>query len=238
LNTYAIADLHGRYDLLLMAISAIEADAGPAGGHLICLGDFVDRGPRSADIIRLFMAGPTTVNWKWTILQGNHEEMMLRCLHNIGLMNWWIGNGGAQTLYSYGYQNGDKLLPLKVPQEHLDWIEQLPVSFEDDQRIFVHAGLPPDIPLAEVKPAIAQWMLYQYDDVEVYNGAEYYQDAPHCSGKHLVHGHHQSATHPLLKPHRTNLDSFAWYTGRLAIGVFNDEQAAPVRCLEVKGTPA
>jgi hypothetical protein len=34
------------------------------------------------------------------------------------------------------------------------------------------------------------------------------------------------------------LDSFAWYTGRLAIGVFNDEQAAPVRCLEVKGTPA
>ncbi len=121
------------------------------------------------------------------------------------------------------------------PTEHLEWINNLPFFYEDDQRIFVHAGLPHDTELKDIDPGIAQWMLYQ--DESSYKDATYYPDVPHISGKHIVHGHVQSATHPNLKPHRTNLDSFAWYTGRSAIGVFNDEQPQPIEILEVLGPP-
>jgi serine/threonine protein phosphatase 1 len=235
MSTYAIADLHGRFDLLCAALSTAEADAGGAGGTFIVLGDFVDRGPQSRNIIDLLMAGPSLPNWQWIVLQGNHEEMMLRCLSNPGLLRWWLGNGGNATLQSYGYVQGDTLEPLKIPPEHLDWLGSLPVTHEDAHRIFVHAGVPHDEPVASADPGIMQWMLY-HGDVE-HNDASFYPDLPHVSGKHLVHGHHQSAAHPLLRPHRTNLDSFAWLTGRLAIGVFDDARATPQRILEVQGEP-
>jgi serine/threonine protein phosphatase 1 len=235
-KTYAIADLHGRFDLLSAALTLIERDAGADAATLICMGDFIDRGPQSRNIIDLFMAGPSLPNWRWIILQGNHEEMMLRCLDNPHMMRWWLGNGGSQTLLSYGYREGDQIFPLKIPQEHLDWVRALPVTYEDGQRIFVHAGVPFDQWPNEAKPEIMQWMLYP-GDVE-HGNADFYPDEPHVSGMHIVHGHHQSAAHPLLKPHRTNLDSFAWYTGRLAIGVFNNDQAAPERILEVFGEAA
>lgn len=234
--TYAIADLHGRFDLLCRAIDLIEADAGEAGGTFVVLGDFVDRGPQSRNIIDLLMAGPQRSNWRWIILQGNHEAMMLECLSNPALLRWWIGNGGGQTLHSYGYQNGDDLFPLRIPAEHLEWISGLPIYHEDAHRIFVHAGVPFDQLLTDAKTETMQWMLYP-GDID-HGDAEVHQDAPHCSGKHIVHGHHQSASHPLLKKHRTNLDSFAWNTGRLAIGVFEDGCPAPVKIMDAIGLPS
>jgi serine/threonine protein phosphatase 1 len=234
--TYAIADLHGRFDLLCRAIDLIEADAGDSGGRFIVLGDFIDRGPSSRNIVDLLMAGPQLPNWTWQVLQGNHEAMMLEVLGSPTphLMRWWIGNGGGRTLMSYGYQQGDEIHPLKVPAEHMAWLASRPLLIEDDHRIFVHAGVPFDRHVTDTKPDTLQWMLYP-GDIEG-GDAEFHADARHISGKHIVHGHHQSASHPLLKPHRTNLDSFAWHTGRAAIGVFDDTlPGGPVRILSATG---
>jgi hypothetical protein len=56
--------------------------------------------------------------------------------------------------------------------------------------------------------------------------------------RHVVHGHHQHAHGPIFKKNRTNLDTFAWYTGRLAIGVFDDARpGGPIEVLEVNGEP-
>lgn len=236
-RTYVIADLHGRFDLLCRALDLIHADAGDAGGKFVVLGDFVDRGPQSRNIIDLLMAGPQRPNWEWVILQGNHEAMMLEVLSapNAHLMRWWVGNGGGQTLASYGYAQGDPILPLRVPAEHLEWLAALPIYHEDAWRIFVHAGVPPHQPVDEAKPETLQWMLYPSS--EDYPDAEVHSDERHCSGKHIVHGHHQSASHPLLKAHRTNLDSFAYSTGRVAIGVFEDDYPAPSKIIDATGCP-
>lgn len=224
--TYAIADMHGRYDLLLKASHVIQDDSAGRDHRVIVLGDFVDRGPQSREIIEWLMLSD------WIVLQGNHEDIMLQTLDNPARnLKWWVRNGGGETLKSYGYQDGDGIHPLRVPQSHIDWLKSLPVYFMDRRRIFVHAGVPYDQAVTETKKDTMQWMLHP-SDTEHYFGAEIYADEPHCSGLHIVHGHHQSATHPLLKPHRTNLDSFAWYTGRLAIGVFDETQDGPVRVLE------
>lgn len=237
-RTYVIADLHGRFDLLCKAIDMIEADAGEDGGRFIVLGDFVDRGPQSRNIIDLLMAGPQRAGWEWTVIQGNHEAMMLECLSNPNILTWWLKNGGGQTLQSYGYANGDDLRPLKIPGEHLEWLARLPVVIEDQYRIYVHAGVPYDQAVADAKPETMQWMLYEGYDPQG-DSAELMPDAWHVSGKHIVHGHEQSANHPLLKRHRTNLDSFAWKTGHCAIGVFDDGQpGGPVRIMSAIGRPA
>lgn len=230
-RTYAIADAHGNFDLLCKAISLAEHHAGEQGGTLIILGDFVDRGPQSASIIDLLMAGPSLPHWRWIVLQGNHEAIMLEALSNPQMLGWWVRNGGGETLKSYGYTNGDALFPLRIPTAQLLWLQALPIAHEDDHRIFVHAGVPFDQPLAEAKKDTLQWMLYP-GDVD-HGDAEFHADLAHCSGKHIVHGHHQSALHPLLKPHRTNLDTFAWSTGRLAVGVFDDSApGGPIEVLE------
>ena len=236
-RTYVIADLHGRFDLLCKAVDMIEADAGEEGGRLIILGDFVDRGPQSRNIIDLLIAGPQRPNWEWTIIQGNHEAMMLECLSNTNILSWWIKNGGGETLRSYGYQQGDNLFPLKIPAEHLEWLASLPIVMEDQHRIYVHAGVPFDQQVADAKPETMQWMLYAgYDPMG--STAEIMPDEQHVSGKHIVHGHEQSASHPLRKRHRTNLDSFAWATGHCAIGVWDDDYpGGPMRILNVVGKP-
>lgn len=146
----------------------------------------------------------------------------------------WAADPKAR-LKSYGYRDGDELQPLKIPAGHLEWLAALPITHEDEQRIFVHAGVPFDQPLSEASPRTLQWMLYP-GDVE-HGAAEFHPDAGHLSGKHIVHGHHQSAAHPLLRPHRTNLDSFAWATGRAAIGVFDGTQPGPVHILWATGRP-
>lgn len=236
--SYVIADTHGRFDLLSQAISIIERRAGDDDSKLIVLGDFVDRGPASRSIIDLLKAGPSLPNWRWIVLQGNHEEMMSVCARGHAALNWWIGNGGGATLHSYGYVNGDAINPLKPDLlAHLDWLDTLPVTHEDAHRIYVHAGVPFDKQIADTSADTLQWMLYP-GDVE-HADAEFHPDKGHISGKHIVHGHHQSASHPLLKPHRTNLDSFAWKTGRLAIGVFDDAlPGGPIETLWAIGAAA
>src|SRR5262249_35743982 len=54
--------------------------------------------------------------------------------------------------------------------------------------------------------------------------------------RHIVHGHHQHTHGPILKKNRTNLDTFAWYTGRLVIAMFDDKTpGGPLEILEVQG---
>jgi serine/threonine protein phosphatase 1 len=233
MKTYAIADLHGRFDLLEKAIELIESDS-PDGGRFIVLGDFVDRGLQSKETVQRLITGPSSDKWEWVVLQGNHEDIMLQTVRNPNCLSWWLGNGGGSTLQSYGYKTGDKVrYPLKLDDNHIAWMTHLPIFFEDDKRIFVHAGVPHDKLVQDVNKYTLQWMLNR-GDIKGLN-ADLYDDLPNISGKHVVHGHHQSESHPLLLPHRTNLDSFAWYSGKLAIGVFDETQARPIKTLQVTG---
>ena len=58
-KTYAIADLHGRFDLLEIALAKI-ADHADLPATLVTLGDYVDRGPDSRQVIERLMGGWVT----------------------------------------------------------------------------------------------------------------------------------------------------------------------------------
>lgn len=223
--TYAIADLHGRYDLLDKAFAAINAHANGGGGVIVTLGDYVDRGPHSRQIIETLMTFGGK-NWKLICLKGNHEAMMVETLRKPLHPNWWVGNGGGATLISYGHARSGAYDPNVVPQEHTEWLDNLPLMHVDQHRVFVHAGVDPLLPLDEQEEEKLIWKLY-HDGDERGHGV-----------RHVVHGHHQFADGPILLKGRTDLDTFAWYTGRLVVGVFDDTVAGgPVATLEVIGEP-
>jgi serine/threonine protein phosphatase 1 len=233
---YAIADLHGRFDLFEKAMLHIEATA--TGDYkIITLGDYIDRGPDSNKLISKLMELDAK-KWNIICLQGNHEAMMVESIVQNLSPSWWIGNGGGTTLLSYGHPEVDSLGSVSyayVPEDHIKWINQLPIYYETEKQVFVHAGVPDDrVPLekqakmqdfhGELK---MQWMLYNPTDMGGYKG------------KHVVHGHHQFEDGPhewkgSKRGGRTDLDTYAWKTGRLVIGVFDDTQGPAKEFIEVK----
>jgi len=224
-KTYAIADLHGRFDLLEMALKCLAERAEPRA-TLVALGDYVDRGPDSRKIIERLMAGLGRDGWRLICLKGNHEDILWQTCRRLPDVDWWLTNGGGATLISYGQQEDDQADVTIVPAPHLDWVERLPLMYVDKHRVFVHAGIDPNRSLDEQDAENVMWKLYPDDD-----------DGGHGQ-RHVVHGHHQHARGPIFKKNRTNLDTFAWYTGRLAIGVFDDARpGGPIEVLEVHGEP-
>ncbi len=224
-RTYAIADLHGRFDLLQVALDAIQQREP---GTVVTLGDYVDRGPHSREIIQMLIQG-LPAPWKLICLRGNHEDLMLDCIE--GRMvdpDGWMINGGGYTLVSYGHARSGKLDFTVVPKAHVDWLKTLPLMHVDKHRVYVHAGIDPIAPLDKQKPEVLTWKLYNHNT-----------DVGHKpTGRHVVHGHHQFENGPKLYKHRTDLDTFAWATGRLVIGVFDDEKpGGPIDTIEIIGEP-
>lgn len=207
--TYAIADLHGRFDLFTQAIVAI-AERG--GGKVVFTGDYVDRGPESRQIIEVLMAGAPE-GQTWICLKGNHEDMMAETIMAPLEPDWWIGNGGAATVRSYGGT---------VPLEHARWVARLPLYHETEHHIFCHAGGDETKTLAGQTERDLCWFRCARD-------RDYSID-----GKHVVHGHTPFKDGPVCLPGRTNLDTGAYATGRLVIGVFDETRpSGPVDVIEI-----
>jgi calcineurin-like phosphoesterase family protein len=229
-RTYVIADLHGRHDLLELAMRTIVNDTSffHSGDSIVTLGDYVDRGPQSRQIIKYLMAMQRDLAGSRLIcLKGNHEDIMWQTCRKLPHPDWWLSNGGGATLLSYGHPKEGPINLKVVPYEHLHWAWSLPLMHLDKHRVYVHAGVNPNCSLEEQDPENLIWKLYDDGD-----------DAGHGT-RHVVHGHHQHEDGPILKKNRTDLDTFAWYTGRLVVGVFDDDiPGGPINLIEVKGEPA
>ena len=221
--TYAIADLHGSFDLLERALETIERHGASASSRtIVFLGDYVDRGPQSREIVERLTAGAPP-SWKWICLRGNHEEMMLTCLVGKADLRWWINNGGGATLLSYGHPPEGAFRPEVVPVAHLRWIQDRPVFYADTHRLFVHAGADPSLPLEQQDDRTLLWMRYPSRLMDL-----------GWRDKHIVHGHDPFEDGPVLLKHRTDLDTLAWRTGRLVIGVFDDHKSGgPIELIEI-----
>jgi len=217
--TYAVADMHGRLDLLEAALEAIRAHAGSSPQTIVFLGDYVDRGPQSAAVLERLAAGPGH-GWRWICLKGNHEAIIAEALRDPSKLDWWFDNGGDATLDSYGARRD-------LVARHLAWIDGLDCVRLDAHRVFVHAGVDPDIPLSSQAEHTLLWKRYPADHPGGFDD------------RHVVHGDTPDLTGPHIFPGRTALDTLAWYSGRLVIGVFDDARAGgPIDLIEVRGPAA
>ena len=216
--TYAIGDVHGCAALLDELLTRIADHAGDRAHRLVFLGDYIDRGPDSAGVLRtisrLHWAEPDRV----TCLMGNHERMLLDALQTPQAAERWLYNGGDATLDSFGAREvGD------LPRDTLDWIEALPTLHGDDARWYVHAGFQPGSEIPDPDDHNRLWI------------REPFLDGDHDFGRHVVHGHTpQRNGRPEVRRFRTNLDTGAVYGGALTAGVFSAAKGPAVQFLQVK----
>jgi hypothetical protein len=119
-----IADIAGRYDELQALLKLM-----PKASLTLALGDLVDRGPKSRQVVEWFMAKPRSRQ----ALFGNHELMMLEASRDFafGTHPYWYYNGGDATMTSYGWQ--------AVPEAHLQWLETRPAWYRTDGLFVSHA---------------------------------------------------------------------------------------------------
>jgi serine/threonine protein phosphatase 1 len=216
--TYAIGDVHGCAALLDALLERIAGHAGDRPHRLVFLGDYIDRGPDSAAVLRTV----SRLNWaepeRVVCLMGNHERMLLDALQTPQAAEHWLYNGGEATLAAFGAREvGD------LPRDTLDWLEGLPTLHEDEARWYVHAGFRPGAEIPDPDDHNRLWI------------REPFLDGDHDFGRHVVHGHSpQRNGRPEIRRFRTNLDTAAVYGGALTAGVFSDTQGPPVKFLQVR----
>ncbi|WP_298967482.1 metallophosphoesterase [uncultured Methylobacterium sp.] len=216
--TCAIGDPHGRSDLLS---AMLDATAARGVGTVVCLGDYVDKGPDSAGVVRLLRRAQTRA--RVICLAGNHDDMLVQAARDPARHAFWVERGGRATLASYGAWHAPD-----IPADDLRWLAALPTLHEDRHRYYVHAGLRPGVPAEPENRHDRLWI------------REPFHSAGYDFGKHVVHGHaRQRSGRPDLHRHRTNLDTDAWRSGILTAGVFDDAvPGGPVDLLTITGPPA
>ena len=219
-RAYAVGDIHGRLDLLDAILEMIEDDfrQRPKSRTIIVfLGDLVDRGPQSAQVVeRLRTYRPSFA--KPYFLLGNHEEVMLRVLAGeTALIKDWLKFGGVQCVQSYGIdpeqfkraapEEATRMLDLKVPKSHRDFFDSFSDTLSFGSYLFVHAGIRPGVPLGEQSQTDLRWIRSPF------------LENPTDHSQVVVHGH--TITEQVeVRANRIGLDTGAYRTGVLtALGI-------------------
>ena len=210
---YAIGDIHGCHELLHQLERAIVADAGAIDGEnwLVCLGDYIDRGPSSAQVLD-HLRSPPPGGFRRICLAGNHDELAFDFVTNANYGNGWLGPdfGGRKTLASYGLHDPDRVserlgrqLASRIPKDDLDFLGTLPSMLTVPGHCFVHAGVDPRVPLADQRERVLLWS----------RPHEFAWPAA-GTGYRVIHGH-TPVEYPDLTQQRINIDLGAFATGRL-----------------------
>jgi serine/threonine protein phosphatase 1 len=216
-DVFVIGDIHGRLDLLLQAEQKILERMSGVGrpAIVVCLGDFVDRGPDSRGVIDHLIRKMPPPLYRIPIC-GNHDDSFLNFLREDQFDPAWLDFGGDKTLMSYGV-NASQLLradasgrKLKdatrnaVPPSHVSFLESLPVALSFGRYLFVHAGIQPGRPLAEQSDFDLMWIREPF--ISMGPGFD----------MTVIHGHTPVAD-VQYGPNRVGIDTGAYATGKLSV---------------------
>jgi serine/threonine protein phosphatase 1 len=213
---YAISDIHGCVNQLRDVFAAIDhhlSRSKPTRAIHVFLGDYIDRGPQSAEAIDLLIERGK--RYESIFLKGNHEAMLFEILQDPEKFAGWKQFGGMQTLLSYGLTpplNPDpeeqksmvETLARRIPRHHRHFFNSLRPSYSAGDFFFVHAGVKPGVPLAEQKQQDLLWIRDEF----LLSEANF--------GKFVVHGH-TPVDKPDFRPNRINIDTGAYATGILTL---------------------
>ncbi len=220
-RVYAVGDIHGRHDLLMSALARIDGDlAGHDGpSALVFLGDYVDRGAQSAQVLEKLRALPGTSPIPVVTLMGNHERMMLDFLADpLACGRLWLHNGGLTTMASFGIDDTidttdpDVLrsaaadLRAALPAGLEIWLSNLPLLWRSGNLVCVHAALDPRLAVAGQADTTMIW------------GHPDFRTTPRRDGIWVAHGH-TVVDVPEMADGRIALDTGAHFSGLLTVGV-------------------
>lgn len=207
---FAVGDIHGCYAELRVLMQYLTSELKfCADDQLIFIGDYVDRGKGSKQVIDLLVdlkkSSPETV-----FLKGNHEGMLLDFLGLGGIGgDVYLANGGGDTLLSYGIDPVDALdgseIKACLPEDHLQFLQELEVGVSLAEFVFVHAGVRPGVPLERQTEDDCMWI--RTDFVE----------SQHDFGKTIVFGHTPFEDVVVHLPFKIGIDTGLVYGNKLTM---------------------
>ncbi len=213
---YVVGDIHGRVDSLAKLLELIRRDAArerAARLVLVFLGDYVDRGQHSRQVIDLLLADPAP-GFETVFLKGNHEAWLLAFLEDARIGEHWLVGGGHATLLSYGVARPARAATAEgleflrsafaavFPENHRTFLSGMANMHVEGDYAFAHAGIRPGVALAEQREEDLLW-----------GSRDFTKDA-RDHGKLIVHGHWY-APEPAVRDNRIGIDTGAFATGRL-----------------------
>jgi len=220
---YAIGDVHGCLDRLAAVHEQIAEDLADRPvdiSVLVHLGDYVDRGLDSAQVVDWLSGGAPVPVTQIVNLMGNHEDMMLQALPGTDkeANATWLANGGSDSLLSWEISR--KVPPAewaaRIPAEHQTFLRELKISFRYGGYMFVHAGIRPAVPLDRQERHDMLWIR-----------------EPFLSWKHshdviVVHGH-TPRHEPDVRSNRIGIDTGAVMGGVLTCLVLEGDRLGFIR---------
>lgn len=194
MRRFVIGDIHGcgkALRSLIEAINPCEQD------ELIFLGDYVDRGPDSRDVVDQLITLQDVC--RVVLLRGNHEIMLMGVAERGLDRSVWLRSGGQATIASYGGSLA------KIPVAHREFFRQLRAHYETSDSIFVHAGYQHDRDMDDQDEAITYWAHLTTPP-----------PLPHVSGKRVFVGHTPQAGGSVLNiDHLVCVDTYCFGGGFL-----------------------
>ncbi len=195
---YAVGDIHGCYVKLKNMLTRLEWRPG-CGDLLLFLGDYIDRGPQSYEVVDMLAELTDKAPREVITLLGNHEKMFLDFIGGHAFPSLFA-NGLAATVRDYCRSENE------LPASHLLFYRGLQLYYETEDYIFVHAGLAPGRSLEEQSAQDMLWI------------RETFLDSDYDFGKTVVFGH-TPFKDPLVAPGRLGLDTGAVYGGPLTAAI-------------------
>jgi serine/threonine protein phosphatase 1 len=173
-----IGDVHGHYKGLMTLLDAI---APTSVDKVYFLGDLIDRGPQSAQVVDFVMGSP------YPCLLGNHEQMLINVVtqqkrNSEPMVQAWLYSGGQATIASYEKST--------IKKDHVEWFTNLPTYLDLGDLWLVHAGIDPSMPLSEQTSEQLCWVRDEFHSIK----------KPYFDNKLIIIGHTITFTMPGVSP--------------------------------------
>ena len=167
---FAVSDIHGHYHILKEALDRAGFDDSNDNHLLVCCGDYFDRGDENVEVLNFFERLKHKV-----LIQGNHEELLMKVLMTGKLLPHNYTNGTLQTLENffgkYSIDPIDDSIDFSGKTRTVDriceFIGETVDYFETQHYIFVHGWFPPDCVTPEQRANAspqawqkARWLLW------------------------------------------------------------------------------
>ncbi len=195
MRKFAIGDIHGCLDKLEDLLGKIDPRPDD---RLIFLGDYIDRGENTKGVIDALINRSS--HCKCIFLRGNHEDMLIEYMAFGSNRGMFRANGGDMTVLSYTGKKTStgKVLAGMLPLDHRDFMTKLKWMHEDDNYIYVHAGIRAGIPLKMQDAMDLIWIRGEF------------HETPTGLDKKIIFGH-CPFTKPFIRDDKIGIDTGAVY---------------------------
>lgn len=170
----AISDIHGCYETFqVLVINRLNLQKSD---RLFLLGDYIDRGEKSREVIDLIL-DLISKGYDITPLAGNHEWMLTETMKNSEMQPLWYMNSGILTIKSFNINEISE-----IEKRYSDFFLGLRYYETAGKFIFVHAGFNDNSedPFSDIHSMI-------WEPRQAYGH-------PLLSNKIIIHGHRPKTT--------------------------------------------